>query len=142
MKSILFLSLFVILSVVASFYTPNNFMEGYNNYTLNESSGSYPSAQTDLLVQDTYHTFGNVHVSQDVDNGRIKRQTNNTIGSYDQQTNNTRYPDNPDIDNCTPADMCHVLYKNTQIGPKTIKQLPPVPINGGRRVGYFNTSEN
>ncbi len=64
------------------------------------------------------------------------------LGSYDQITNNIRYPNNPDDARCTPANMCYAVYKDKNIGSNEAKVLPPLDPNAGTRVGYFDTDEN
>lgn len=142
MKSILFLFLFVILIVVASFYHPNNFMEGYVTSTFNATVGDYPASQTEVLVQDTYPAIGGNQVSKENAYNMWWHYPTFKLGSYAQITNNIRYSNNPDVARCTPADMCYALYKDKYIGTNYVTQLPPVNPNGGRRVGYFNTSES
>ena len=38
------------------------------------------------------------------------------LGSYDQITNNIRYPNNPDVGRCTPASVCGALYHEKKTG--------------------------
>lgn len=142
MKSILFLFLFVVLCVVASLYNKNNFIEGYVTSPFNSTVGKYPSSQTEVLVQDTYPAIGKNQVSKENTYNMWWHYPIFKLGSYAQITNNIRYSNNPDIANCTPADMCYALYKDKHIGSNYVTPLPPVNPNGGTRVGYFNTSES
>jgi hypothetical protein len=64
------------------------------------------------------------------------------LGSYDQITNNIRYPNNPDEGTCMPASMCGALYKKKQLKTNYIKPLPPVNPDCGTRIGYFTTDIN
>jgi len=64
------------------------------------------------------------------------------LGSYDQITNNIRYPPNPDEGTCLPASMCGALYHDKIIGSNYVKQLPPVNPDCGNRIGYFDTDIN
>jgi hypothetical protein len=60
------------------------------------------------------------------------------VGSYDQITNNIRYPNNPDVGQCQPISMCNVLYGERQ--EKTNYYEPTIPPEPGKlRVGFFNT---
>jgi hypothetical protein len=60
------------------------------------------------------------------------------IGSYEQITNNIRYPNNPDIGKCSPISMCNVLYGNRQQKNNNYEYSTP-PESGKLRVGFFNT---
>jgi hypothetical protein len=65
------------------------------------------------------------------------------VGSYEQITNNLKYPNNPDVGQCMPADFCGTLYKEYQPYLNEAKVLPPVtPSCNGTRVNYFNTAPN
>jgi hypothetical protein len=64
------------------------------------------------------------------------------VGSYDQITNNIRYPNNPDEGTCMPASVCGALYHDKKTGSNYIEQLPPVNPTSGTRIGYFTTDEN
>ena len=64
------------------------------------------------------------------------------VGSYDQITNNIRYPNNPDVGRCMPASMCGALYHEKKIGSNYVEQLPPVKPDSGTRIGYFTTDKN
>jgi hypothetical protein len=57
------------------------------------------------------------------------------VGSYDQITNNIRYPKNPDVGQCRPESMCNVLYGDRQ----EIAKPEPPPVEGKVRVGFYNT---
>jgi hypothetical protein len=60
------------------------------------------------------------------------------VGSYNQITNNIRYPNNPDVGQCRPDSMCNVLYGERQ--EKTNYAEPAVPPPAGKvRVGFFTT---
>lgn len=60
------------------------------------------------------------------------------VGSYDQITNNIRYPNNPDVGQCQPDSMCNVMYGDRQ--EKTNYYEAPTPPPAGKvRVGFYNT---
>jgi hypothetical protein len=60
------------------------------------------------------------------------------VGSYDQITNNIRYPNNPDVGQCQPISMCNVLYGDRQ--EKTNYAEPAVPPEPGKvRVNFYTT---
>jgi hypothetical protein len=65
------------------------------------------------------------------------------VGSYEQITNNLKYPNNPDVGQCMPADFCGTLYKEFQPKLNEAEILPPVPLScNGTRVNYYNTAPN
>ncbi len=64
------------------------------------------------------------------------------VGSFDQITNNLKYPNNPDIGNCMRAEFCGALYKTKHLKSNHIKPLLPVNDSCGTRVGYFSTDKD
>ena len=158
MKYNIFLIAFIILAVVLTLGSPlfyNIFksikmIENYQNYDINNSmstslggdTGKYPFPETDLLVEDTYPPTGKKGISN---NGAANIWWHYPIfqlGSYDQITNNIKYPNNPDVGTCMPASMCGSLYKEKQLKTNYIKPLPLINPNCGTRIGYFDTSIN
>jgi hypothetical protein len=135
------LILLVVLSVIL-FYNSSTKIEGYSNYSLGAASGNYPSSQTDVLLQDSFPITGINGVSKDEGSKIWFHYPIFEVGSYDQITNNLKYPNNPDTGRCMPAEFCGTLYKEKQMGSNYIKQLPPVNPNAGTRVGYFTTDIN
>jgi hypothetical protein len=117
-----------------------HFSEGYSNYNLEQAFGDYPNAQTQVLVQDTYPPIGKNQISDDTANDIWQNYPIFTLGSYDQITNNIRYPKNPDVGRCTPASMCGALYHQKDLGSNTVVPLPPVS-SSGTRIGYFTTND-
>jgi len=117
------------------------FSEGYSNYKTGQAMGGYPNAQTHVLVQDTYPAIGKNELSNATSNDIWEDYPTFTLGSYEQITNNIRYPTNPDVGRCTPASMCDALYREKNVGSNVITPLPPVSNSGGTRIGYFTTNE-
>ena len=143
MNQIIFLFLILVLAIgLPLFLKLNNSIEGYSNYSLAGAMGNFPGAQTEVLVQDTYHPIGKNEISNDTSSDIWWHYPTFKVGSYDQITNNIRYPDNPDVGTCTPASMCGALYHEKKIGSNYIEQLPPVKPDTGTRIGYFTTDEN
>ncbi len=141
MNEKLFLLLLIILAVglpLVFNFSPT--FEGYSNYKSTQAMGGYPDAQTQVLVQDTYPAIGKNELSNATANNMWQSYPTFTLGSYDQITNNIRYPRNPDIGRCTPASMCDALYESKDLGSNTITPLPPVS-NSGTRIGYFTTND-
>ena len=116
--------------------------EGFSNYYLGSTDGIYPSSQTDVLVQDTYPITGKNSVSNDGSNEIWWHYPIFEVGSYDQITNNIRYPNNPDTGRCMPANFCGALYKEKQLKSNYVEPLPPVDPTSGTRIGYFTSDVN
>lgn len=140
MNQIAFLFLIFILAI--GFPLLFNKTEGYSNYSLDGAMGNFPQSQTDVLVQDTYPSIGKNEVSNESAYNMWWRYPTFELGSYNQITNNIRYPDNPDNARCTPANMCYALYKDKVLGSNYIEPLPPVNPECGTRIGYFDTDVN
>jgi hypothetical protein len=143
MNQIVFLFLILVLAIgLPLFLKLNNSIEGYSNYSLAGAMGNFPDAQTKVLVQDTYPPIGKNEISNDTAADIWWHYPTFEVGSYDQITNNIRYPNNPDVGRCTPASMCGALYHDKNTGSNYVEQLPPVNPDSGTRVGYFTTDEN
>jgi hypothetical protein len=142
MNKMVFLLLLIILGLsLPLIFNFSNILEGYSNYSLDQSAGKFPSAQTTVLVQDTYPPIGKNQLSNDSASDIWMDYPVFQLGSYDQITNNIRYPDNPDEGTCMPASMCGALYHDKKTGDNYVKPLPPVNPDCGTRVGYFTTDE-
>ena len=152
MNNNLFLLIIIILALglplFYNMFTSIKMIEKYQNYNatvnsgLGGSEGKYPFSETDVLVEDSYPLTGRKGISN---NGADKIWWHYPIfevGSYDQITNNIKYPNNPDEGTCMPASMCGALYKEKQLKSNYVKPLPPVNPECGTRVGYFNTGIN
>ena len=143
MNQIVFLLLLIILAIGLPFmFNFTNLAEGYSNYSLDQAMGKIPDAQTQVLVQDTYPPIGKNEISNDNAIDIWWHYPVFELGSYDQITNNIRYPNNPDVGRCTPASMCGALYHDNKTGDNYAKPLPPLDPYSGTRVGYFTTNQN
>ena len=146
MKDILFLILILILALGLPLFLKitesMKKMEGYSNFTLEDSIGEIPSSEEDILVQNTYPITGINGISNNGSNNIWWWYPIFKLGSYAQITNNIRYPYRPDNGSCTPASMCGALYNEKKIGSNTIKPIPPINPTCGTRVGYFSTKQN
>jgi hypothetical protein len=140
MNKIIILLLLILATIgITIFLMPSSIlMEGFS---LDQSSGDYPAAQTDILVQSTYPPIGKNELSNNTSNDIWMNYPTFQLGSYEQLTNNIRYPDSPDEGTCMPASMCGALYKDKKTGHNVITPLPPVGPNCGTRIGYFTTDE-
>ena len=105
-------------------------------FSLDQSIGTYPNAQMNVLVQDSFPPIGKNALSNDDANDIWQHYPTVAVGSYDQVTNNVRHPNNPDIGRCTPASMCGALYHDRP----SVTPLPPVEMGHGTRIGYFTTN--
>ena len=134
MNKIVFLFLILVLALGLPFFFRRT--EGYSNYTLEKATGSFPAAQTEVLVQDTYPAIAKNELSDNTSNDIWWHYPIFTLGSYKQITNNIRYPNNPDEGTCMPASMCDTLYNEKFLKSNYTEPLPPAP-ECGTRIGYF-----
>ena len=144
MNKILFLLIILILAVgLPLFFNATTFVkENFSNYTLDGASGPYPSSENNGLLQDIYPMIERKGVSNDSASKIWWHYPTFEVGSYDQITNNIRYPNNPDEGTCMPANLCGTFYKEKQLKSNYVHTLPPVDENGNTRVGYYTTDVN
>lgn len=144
MNNILFLIIILILAIgMPLFFNATALIkESFSNYTLEGASGSYPSSEDTGLVEDIYPRIERNGVSNDSASEIWWHYPTFEVGSYDQITNNIRYPNNPDEGRCTPANFCGTFYKEKQLKTNYVHVLPPVIEDGNTRVGYFTTDIN
>ena len=116
--------------------------EGFSNYTLENVSGSYPESAENVLLQDSFPITGKNGISDKQASDIWYEYPTFRVGSYDQITNNLKYPRNPDVGQCMPASVCNALYKNIENKSNYIEQLPPANPECGRRINYFNTNKD
>jgi hypothetical protein len=134
-KVFVFLFVFVIAFIfVFSIFSYKN-KEGF---TLEQASGEINSG---ILVKDIYPPTNSNKLSNYDSSNMWWHYPTFHLGSYEQITNNIKYPNNPDIGRCMPGSMCGALYHSKNIGSNVINPLPPVGQNCGTRVGYFNANE-
>jgi len=143
MNKFIFLAAIIILAIgIPLFFNMSVSLEGYSNYNLGSTTGNYPEAQTSVLLQDTYPAIGKNELSNESAENMWQRYPIFELGSYEQTTNNIRYPNNPDDARCTPASTCYAIYKDKDMGSNIVNPLPPLNPEDGTRIGYFDTSEN
>jgi hypothetical protein len=118
------------------FQDTGNYLEG------SLSPGAYPASQTDPLLKDSYPLTGRKGVSNNQYNNIWWHYPVFKVGSYEQITNNIKYPNNPDEGTCISADFCGALYKESQSASNISEVLPPVPEGQGARVNYYRTDMN
>jgi len=146
MNQIVFLLLILVLAIGLPLFLKisesfNN-IENFSNYSLDAAIGSFPKAQTEVLVQDTYPAIGKNQISDNNASDIWWHYPVFQLGSYKQITNNIRYPDSPDEGTCMPASMCGALYNERFLKTNYIEPLPPLNPECGTRVGYFDTDVN
>lgn len=152
MAKYIFLIIIIILALgLQLFYNMFNsikMIENYTNYDttvtrgLGGYEGNYPFSESDVLLEDTYPLTGRKGISNNGASNIWWHYPIFELGSYDQITNNIKYPNNPDEGTCMPASICGSLYKEKQLKTNYITPLPPINPTCGTRVGYFNTDIN
>ena len=122
-----------------------NNINGASNVKVHQSHnyGHYPSSEDGGLVSDSFPSTNNKNVSSYQEQMMWWHYPVFKVGSYEQITNNLKYPNNPDVGQCMPADFCGTLYKEFQPQLNEAQVLPPVTRScNGTRVNYFNTAPN
>jgi hypothetical protein len=146
MNQYLFLFFILVLAlsipVLFNIENPLELLEGFSNFNLSSAQGNFPNAQTEVLVQTTYPPIGKNQITNNDASDIWKDYPIFELGSYDQITNNIRFPKNPDEGTCMPASMCGALYYDKIIGSNYVEPLPPVNPECGNRIGYFYTDIN
>lgn len=135
-KSIVGLLLVVIIALCIPFFS--NHLEGYSGYNLSQAVGNIPAQN--LLVADTYPIIGTDIISNNTAADIWQDYSTFQLGSYEQITNNIRYPNNPDDGSCTPASMCNALYQNKYFNKSNVVEPLPPANDNGNRIGYFSTN--
>jgi hypothetical protein len=125
----------------------NNSINGSDNTTMVHNSpvyGSYPFPNVDgALVSESYPITHKNGVSNYQEQMMWWHFPVFKVGSYEQITNNLKYPNNPDVGQCMPAEFCGTLYKEYQTDLNEAQVLPPVtPSCNGTRINYYNTAPN
>jgi len=141
----IFIFILFVLFVSILFYNRSEgfvMLERFTNGNLEQMKDPYPDVFDNLLVKDSYPITGEKGVSDETANNMWWRYPIFEVGSYDQKTNNLRYPINPDDARCTPGEFCFALYNNYKRGSNIITPLPPLNPECGTRVGFFNTGIN
>jgi hypothetical protein len=148
MNKFIFLLILLLLSIAIPLFfniskSLNIIKEGFDSYKyLGDAIGPFQNSESDLLVQDSYPLKNNIKVTSDTSNKIWWHYPTFKLGSYEQITNNLKYPNNPDIARCTPTEFCGSIYRDNQEKTNYIKPLPPIDPECGTRVGYFTTEQN
>lgn len=129
----------------------NKVIDNFQNYNLynaeiiglgNNNNNQAIDSESTVLLKNSYPSTGRNSISNNSANDIWWHYPIFKVGSYDQITNNIRYPNNPDEGTCMPASMCGALYKEKQLKSNYVKPLPPINPECGTRVGYFTTDIN
>jgi len=138
--------LIVLFAMYATKYFFENKREGFQdtgNYLEGSlEPGAYPASQIDPLLKDSYPLTGRKGVSNNQYSNIWWHYPIFKISSFEQITNNIKYPNNPDEGTCVSADFCGALYKESQVASNISETLAPVPPGDGARVNYYRTDSN
>ena len=122
-----------------------SFQEGfYSGEDMLKTVGQYPKSLEGGYL-DSYPLVKNPGVSTNSASTIWQEYPIFQVGSYDQITNNIRYPATPDEGTCTPAEFCGSIYKGAGSGntqATVIHQLPPVSNGYGARVNYYRSEHS
>lgn len=139
----LFYNMFKSIKMIEKYQNYQNYdIYNNNNTNLGADNSKFPFTENNVLLEDSYPLTGRNGISNNGASNIWWHYPTFQLGSYDQITNNIRYPNNPDEGTCMPASMCQTLYKEKQLKTNYVKQLPPINPNCGTRVGYFDTNIN
>ena len=146
MRKIIYSSLFLltimVIGIILAPYIQSLSSEGFDNKDL-ATPGTYPETDDVPILTGYFPYSGKKTVSNDSAYKMWWHYPTFTEGSYAQITNNIRYPNNPDIGRCTPADFCGALYKEKKDNPSNyVYPLPPAEEGNGARVNYYRTEPN
>jgi hypothetical protein len=145
-QPLLFLFLVMLVALLVGNIAGPSFLrleEPFVNRDLLAAPGAYPfSEDNGLLVDSDYQETGAQHTGNKGAADMWWQQPVFGVGSYQQITNNIRYPRATDEGRCTPAEFCDVLYRDRE--PKktnVVSVLPPVgECSDSDRNGYFHTA--
>ena len=112
--------LLLLIVVTVSYISVNSSKkEGYENVNFPFSLGEYPSVDTNyrLLPSNMYPPKNPVTVTDKsiFQRGIAKYYPAVEVGSYEQKTNNVRYPPLPEYGDCTPTEFCNSFYLEKEI---------------------------
>ena len=131
-KYVVTIILLFMMSVL--FYSASN-KENYDNL----GGGVYPASVNNVLLEDVYPVKSKSGVSKNSGHDIWWHYPIFEVGSYEQITNNLKYPNNPDDGQCMPAEFCGALYKDHQDKSNISTMLPLAEDNCGLRINYYTT---
>lgn len=100
-------------------------------------------AKEDILLNDSYPLKWSSSVNFEDQWKKWWHYPTFKVGSYEQITNNIRYPNNPDNATSTPTLFSGALYKDYQYKTNYYQDIPPVPVEMDKvRINYYNVGGN
>jgi hypothetical protein len=139
--------IFIIITVIFFLYVSQYTFESFdtiNKYDYTNSPTN--SVNTGILIDDSYPLIKSPVLGTNgyYDNWKKGDYPIYELGSYEQKTNNIKYPENPDNGECRSADFCFALYDNLIGASNENRVLPPVSsVNYNEsRVNYYKTNSN
>jgi len=141
MKQYLLLILILLFAVGSSFlmHLPA-IIKTKEGFQFQRVLGDYPISQTQKgILGDCNYKFTEDTSVPNISAGQIwKEYPIVQVGSYDQTTNNIRYPITPDEGTCMPAEFCDSFYKKNYSMPSNIvTPLDPLSEEQGTRINYY-----
>ena len=122
MKRIYYPLLFIIISILISYYLLDN-SEGYINL----------ADADDPLLKNFYPVKKSEELSMLDYSQEWKEYPILPAGSYEQKTNNIRYWKNPNNGTCIPPEICNSIYNDRKLSDHPVV----APCGTGTRIGYF-----
>ena len=99
------------------------------------------NSDTAPLLEGVFPTTNNKHVSNNGSEKLWWHYPSFGVGSFEQITNNVKYPNNPDNGTCSPALFCGAMYKDTQEKSNISVPLESVKYGEGARVNYYRNKK-
>lgn len=154
-STVFLLSIIIIVltfPMVVNYFSSKKYKENFISYDINSNnslgsnSGNFPSSLDDFYLQDNFPLRPEPGVLDvDGDEQASKMWWHYPIfkeGSYAQITNNLRYPNNPDVGDCTPPVICGTIYRRRKNKSNYVYPKPPINLKCDTRVGYFLTDKS
>jgi len=153
-STVFLLSIIIIVlafPMVANFFSSRKNKENFTSYNINTNyglgsgAGKFPSSLDDFYLQENFPLRPTPGVLEFDHEQASKMWWHYPIfkeGSYAQITNNLRYPNNPDVGNCTPEMMCGTIYRERKNKSNYVYPAPPINPRCNTRVGYFLTDQS
>ena len=140
-KSTIFFFLFFFLIISGALYhSYNKAKEGLSNFNYSQTLGVYPQSTDGPILPNSEFPHTGSKTTSTCTPGMIwKNYPEFEVGSYAQETNNIRYPRNPDEGTCMPTDVCGALYKNRPYRSNVVTPMPPVEDGSKPRVNYYRS---
>ena len=143
LPTIIIVLLIVVVLSVLYFYRGSTSQREKENFESLADTGSSVKDESGPILRGYFPSTGSKSVSDDNASEIWWHYPTFSEGSYAQITNNIRYPNNPDVGKCTPADFCGTLYKDRKTNPSNyVYPLSPAEEGDGARVNYYRTTPN